>query len=414
MYPMTVWYTAYDWFQPLTAIEENRLATYLNGGGRLLFSSQDYIYNLPEHEPGPFAQNYLGVLDHLEDYSSTVVIGQTGSPVGAGLGPYPLTFPPGYTNWTDALTPTAAARTASVGQFGQPNGLTLMGSGTGGQTWHTNFFSFGPELLAPADRVRLLQRSVGWLSWLGSSTLSSSLSASLDGSDLTFTATLINDGWINLPTAAFTATFPSELTPGPALPPLTLSGGNLVWSGPLGKNEQKVFTYTAQLANSLPLGTTVKQVSWLAYPEHNILFDRIAQIRVNFPELANSTMTVTPAQGVQEGDLLTYTIVLKNDGLVDDPLVTTTNTLPHMLELVGLDPPSQGALITGGQSFTWTTPLAKNEVATLTYRAVISYETSSAIENSAVVDDDLNDPLTLVARSNFKSRTIYLPIISKE
>jgi uncharacterized repeat protein (TIGR01451 family) len=300
-----------------------------------------------------------------------------------------------------------------VGQAGQPNSLTQQGIGSGGQAWHTNFLAYGLELLAPADRARLLQRSVGWLSWLGSSTLTSNVSASLDGTDLSYTATLTNDGWLNLPAVVFTATFPAVLTPGPASPELSLVGGNLVWTGPLAQNERKVFTYTATLAGSLPLGTKVSQVSWLAYPEHDIVFDRVTQVRVNFADLDTSTHSVIPAQEVEKGDVLTYTLVLKNTGLVDDPLVTTTNTLPPMLEMVGVDSPSQGSIVTNGKSFTWTTPLAKNGVATLTYRAVISYETSSAIENTAIVDDDLNEPLALTARTAFRIWPVYLPLIYK-
>ncbi len=413
MYPLTVWYTAYDWFQPLTTPEEDHLAAYLNGGGRLMFSGQDYIYNLPDREPSPFAQNYLGVLAHTEDYSSTLMVGQSGNWVGAQLGPYPLTFPPGYNNWTDALTPTATAQVATRGQAGQPNSLTHSGIGSGGQAWHTYFLSFGPELLSSADRARLMQRSLGWLSWLGSSTVTPSVSASLDGTDLTYTARLINDGWLDLPTATFTATFPGELTPGPASPELNLVGGDLVWSGPLPRNQTKVFTYTASLTSSLPLGTWVRQTSWLAYPEHSILFDRVAEVRVNFPDLSSSSLSVTPTQDVGKSDVLNYTLVLKNTGLVNDPIVTATHTLPPMLEWVGVDPPSQGTMVTGGKSFTWTTALAQNEVATLTYRAVISYETSSAIQNTVYVNDGLNDPLVLTAYTTFKIRPLYLPIIFK-
>lgn len=414
MYPMTVWYTAYDWFQPLTTAEEDRLAAYLNGGGRLLFSSQDYIYGLPDHKPSPFAQNYLGVLDHTEDYSSTVVIGRLGNPVGSHLGPYTLTFPPGYDNYTDALTPSATAQIASVGQAGQANSLTQHGLGSSSQTWHTNFMAFGPEVLAAADRTRLLQRSLGWLSWLGSSTVRPSVSTSLDGTDLTYTAILTNNGWADLPTVVFTATFPTQLTPGSASPDMSLVGGNWVWSGPLARNQHKVLTYTASLAGAQPLGTTISQVSWLAYPDHHILFDRVADVRVNFPNLTGSTFTVTPAKGVEKGDVLTYLLTLKNDGLVDDPVVTATNTLPPMLELVGIDPPSQGTLISSDRSFTWTTSLAKDQLATLTYRAVISYQTSSGINNTAIVADGLNDPLTLTAQAAFKVQPLYLPIIYKK
>jgi subtilisin family serine protease len=418
MYPMTVWYTAYDWFQTLTPTEEDRLSAYLDGGGRLFFSSQDFLYNhLLNHagKYGSFAQNYLGIQAHIEDEASVSIIGQSGSPVGAHLGPYSLTFPAGYNNFTDALMPTSNAKIATRGHLGQVNGLTNAGVGAGGQHWHTTFLSYGPELLSSAERIRLMQRAMGWLSWLGSSTVTPNVSVSLDTTQITYTAIMTNNGWSDLPTTHFTATFPAQLTPNTASPELTLSGGNFVWSGPLAKNQSKVFTYTAMIASSLPLGTVISQTSWFAYPDHNILFDRVADVRVNFPDLNASTMTVNPAKDVEAQDMLTYTIVLKNDGLVDDPLVTTTNTLPPMLELVSIDPPSQGNIIPNGNSFTWTTSLAKEGgIATLTYRAIISYETSSkVIKNTAYLDDGISQ-LALSAQATFKLTPIYLPLIQKK
>jgi uncharacterized repeat protein (TIGR01451 family) len=413
MYPMTVWYTAYDWLQPLTTPEEDRLAAYLDGGGRLMFSSQDYIYNLPGRKPSPFAQNYLGILAHTEDFTSSLVTGEAESPVGTFLGPYDLTFPPTYDNWTDALTPTVTARIATRGQEKQPNGLTHSGVGPGGDQWQTAYFAFGPELLSSADRARLMRRSLGWLSWLGRSKITPSTAATLDGTDVTYTAVITNNGWDDLATVSFTATFPSELTVGPYSSELSPSNGNLVWSGSLGKNQAKVLTYTATIAGSLPLGTVISQTSWLAYPEHNILFDRVATTKVNFPALNGSTMSVVPTRDVEAGDVLTYTIVLKNTGLVDDPMVTTTNTLPPMLDLVSVDNPTQGTAIPAGNGILWTTPLARNEVATLTYQVVISYETSGSIKNTAYIADGFNDPVALTARTLFKSLPVYLPFVSK-
>ncbi len=413
LYPLTVWYTAYDWFQPLTLEEENRLAAYLDGGGRLLFSSQDYLYNQPNRQPGPFARNYLGVLGHIEDFSSTLTIGEPGSPVGHRLGPYPLTFPLGYNNWTDALTPTATAQIASRGQADQPNALTQAGVGPTGRNWRTNFMAYGFELLAPADRNRLMQRAVGWLSWLGRSTVTPSISAALAGETVVYTATLINDGWDDLATAYFTATRPTELSWETFSPALTLVGDELRWSGPLAQNEARVFTYSATIADPLPIGTLVEQTSWLAYPEHNIHFDRIAVVQVNFPNLSSSRMRVTPAQDVEAGDILTYTIVLRNDGLVDAPAVTTTNSLPHPLELLTVDGASQGNVEAGAKTLTWTTPLTRGGVATLTYRAVISYRAGYGIDNVAYATDGYGDPVRLTARAAFKVGSIYLPLIFK-
>jgi hypothetical protein len=98
---------------------------------------------------------------------------------------------------------------------------------------------------------------------------------------------------------------------------------------------------------------------------------------------------------------------------VDAPQVTTTNTLPHNLEFVSIDTPDQGTVISNGDSFTWTTSLAKDEV-TLTYHAVISYETSSAIQNTAYASDAVNEPIPLTARTSFKVQPIYLPFVAKK
>lgn len=417
MYPITVWYTAYDWFQPLTPTEEDRLVSYLEGGGRLFLSSQDFLYkHLQDHDDdySPFAQDYLGVLTHTEDYSSTLVSGEPNSLVGPNLGPYNLTFPPGYQNYSDALSPTTSARAATRGQDDQINGLTNAGAGASGRQWHTNFFAWGPELLTADERARLMQRSVGWLSWLGSSTVTPNVSASLDGQIIEYTAIITNNGWADLSTTHFTATFPAELNPGAASSELLLSQGNFVWSGPIAKNERKIFTYTATISGSLPLGTTVSQTSWLGYPDHNILFDRVASVHVNFPDLTGSSFDVTPTQGVDAGDKLNYTLTLRNDGLVDAPIVTATNTLPHMLEFDAVGSPTQGNLIAAGRSLTWTTSLAKDEVATMTYSAVISYQSSLPIENIVRVDSGVGKPLVLKARTSFKAYPMYFPLILKQ
>ncbi|RME71877.1 MAG: DUF11 domain-containing protein [Chloroflexi bacterium] len=412
LYPMVVWYTGYDWLQPLTTEEENRLAQYLDGGGRLMFSGQDYIYNLPGHQPSPFATNYLGVLQHTEDFSSTTVTGEPGNPVGDHLGPYTLTFPPGYTNWTDALTPTTTARVASRGQAGQPNALTNAGTGPGGAAWHTHFLAFGPELLSDSARARWMQRSLGWLSWLGQSTVTPDQATAVDGATVVFTATLVNDGPQLLPTVTFTATQPAELAWSTYSTDLSPVGSSLVWSGSLAAGGQKVLTYSAVISAGLPVGTEVNQVSWLSYPEHRILFDRLATVRVNSADLSASSLNVSPAT-VAVGDRLTYTLSLRNTGVADAPLVTATATLPHNLALENVGTPSRGSVVVGSQGFTWTTPLSVGEAATLTYRAVVSYRSSGAIVHTATADDGFNPLTWLQATATYKDRSVYLPLIVK-
>jgi hypothetical protein len=69
LYPIVLWYTAYDWFQPLSADEEARLMHYLDAGGRLFLSSQDY---LSISGLTPLGQDYLGLVDYTVDVTTTV------------------------------------------------------------------------------------------------------------------------------------------------------------------------------------------------------------------------------------------------------------------------------------------------------------------------------------------------------
>ena len=416
MYPITVWYTAYDWFNPLTLDEEQRLTNYLGGGGRLFFSSQDFLYHHVENHSdyALFAQTYLGVQAHAEDYTSTLMQGQPDNPVGAFLGPYPFSFPAGYQNWTDAVTPTTVARIASVGQEAQPNSLTNAGVSGSGQQWRTHFLAFGPEVMTnPADHARLMQRSVGWLSWLGSSEITPESSTVKEGDYITYTAVLRNDGWSNISTAGFTATIPAYLQPVAASPGVNQLVDAFTWSGPLNAGAAHIITYTAQITGLLPLGSVINQTSWLAYPEHNILFDRITTVNVS-PDLSNSKMSVVPVADVVHNDILTYTIMIKNSGTTGSPMVTTTDELPSMLNLIELVPPAVGQAISSGNRLTWTMAITRNQAATLTFRAKISESGVGIIRNTAHIDDGLSPALKLSADAFYQVPPIYMPIITKD
>ncbi len=414
IYPMVLWYTAYDWTSPLTTAEEERLANYLDGGGRFFFSSQDYIYNLPNHKPSVFAKAYLGVQKHTEDYSSTLIMGQDNSPVGAYLGPYPLTFPRNYNNWTDAIWPSPTALTATVGQAGQANGLTNAGFGMAGEQWHTVYLAFGPEVLPPTARTRLLQRSVGWLSWLGRSTLTSSATTAVSGDRLAYTLTVINDGLADLPAVQFTAEFPPGFMPHPDTPELTLSDNRLMWQGALSKNQRKEFHYTAIVGNDAPLGMTDYQTTWLTLPNHKITFDRQARVAVNYPDVRTSSFTVEPSRGIVVGDVLNYAVILRNTSAVNLSVVTVTNTLPPELNLVWLNTPATGRVVTTSRSFTWKVPLPAYGQAVLTYQARVEGRSGNHVRNSLKIEDGVSVPMDLTASALFKDQIAYLPVIMRD
>jgi uncharacterized repeat protein (TIGR01451 family) len=413
MYPMVLWFSAYDWYQPLTSDEEGRLAAYLDGGGRLYYNGQDYFFY--SQGPNDFARTYLGVDGHTEDFTSTTVMGLVENPIGSFLGPYEVTYP--YKNFSDALTPTVNADRAFVGQAGQPNAVTNRGPNPQNPVWRTAFFAFDPDGLDDTANRRLVQRVAGWLSWLGGSTVNADKALAGDGDSLTYTVVMRNDGWQDMETAYFTATFPSDLVP----VPVSATGGAswdagqsaFVWSGPLSHGQSRTFTYQATIPGPLPRGYVVSHTVWMGYDSHFIQFDRIAATPINRPDLSQSTFSVTPTLG-QKGDALTYTLQIRNTGVADGE-VTMTNRLPDSLALVPDSlQPNIGVTQSNGQVITWNVSVAVGDSASLTYTAIITdIPPDFALRNRATLDDGLGNSLSLEALATVEGIPIYLPIVHK-
>ena len=105
-YPFVVWYTGYDWFRPITDSELQTLTQYLDGGGRLFLSSQDFLFH---HHQEPFTLTYLGIRDYQESVSPTVAFAGRANPTLAQFsGQYGLEYGP-YQNFSDGLVPVAEA-----------------------------------------------------------------------------------------------------------------------------------------------------------------------------------------------------------------------------------------------------------------------------------------------------------------
>ncbi|UCC86719.1 MAG: S8 family serine peptidase [Anaerolineales bacterium] len=414
MYPIVLWFSAYDWYQPLTPAEEGRLAAYLDGGGRLYYNGQDYLFRT--EGPNDFARMYLGVDAYTEDFTSTTVIGVVDSPVGSYLGPYEVNYP--YKNFSDALTPTGSAEVAFVGQAGQPNAVTNTGPSpvAGEPPWRTAFFAFNPDGLDQEAAARLMQRVTGWLSWLGGSTIKADKALAHDSDTLTYTLVLRNDGWQDMANAYFTATFSSDLLPIPS----SVSGGAswdpaqpaFVWSGPLARGQSLTFTYQAVITSPLPKGHLISHTVWMGYDSHTIKFDRVAATPVNRPDLSQSVFNANTSLA-ENGDTLTYTLQVSNTGVVDT-LATAVNSLPDSLALVpGPLQISDGSTQTNGTVITWTVPVSAGETATLTYTAVvIRIPPGFTLTNRVLLDDGL----VIIAKDapvTVKGIPTFLPIVYK-
>ncbi len=141
------------------AADEAALAAYLQGGGHLFLSSQDYLYDMGLTS---FGRDYLGVAGYTNDEgNATQMVGVAGDPIGDGLGPYPLTYPSGFSDYGDILSPASGA---SVAFRSSAAGNRLVLDKDGG-AWRTVFFatSWVPVYAhSSANGTAVMERIIEW------------------------------------------------------------------------------------------------------------------------------------------------------------------------------------------------------------------------------------------------------------
>jgi uncharacterized repeat protein (TIGR01451 family) len=361
-YPVVVWWTGYDWYAPVTGDEEASLRAYLEGGGRLMLSSQDFLYY---HYDDPLAQRYLGVLTYTEDITPTHLTGVAENPVGADLGPWSLTYPRGYQNWSDDVLPAKDVGVAFRDQGNRGTALTRR-AGQGEET--TLFLPFPFEALPAEERATTMERAVGWLSWLGGSTFAVEPSSVELGDTVTYTLGVHNDGQ-----EAVTASLSNTLPAGLEAVDGTFSGpgdydpveGRLDWQGTVRPGEWVTFSYRAAVVTDTT--ENVVNVAALLLEDHGIRFERSASVRVGAPDLSRSTFKYEPSV-VRPGRWSTCTLALRNRGSADAERATARihppGTLGPSEDAVWA---SHGVVERTDDSLTWSGPLMAGDTATLTF-----------------------------------------------
>lgn len=329
-YPIVVWWTGYDWFRPVTAAEEAALASYLEAGGRLFLSSQDYLYY---HYDDPACKGeaplcpYLGVLTYTEGITTTIAQGVAEDPIGAGAGPWELTFPFPYgpIGGPDGVKPTPG--TAVIFRDQDRRGMALARRGEG---YAMAFLAFPFEALPAEARPEGMERIVGWLSWLGSSTFAADRGAVSPADALTFTLRLHNDGPVSI-TASLSNTLPTALSfvPGSLTGPATYDPllRRIGWEGLLAPAGYVTVIYQVTVAQGLPGGSIITNVANLRLEDHGIGFRRAAMVRVATPDLSPTTLETIPSP-VRPGGEVSATLRLVNAGPGDALTATAVISLP--------------------------------------------------------------------------------------
>jgi uncharacterized repeat protein (TIGR01451 family) len=359
-YPIVVWWTGFDWFRPVTPQQLDYLAGYLEAGGRLFLSSQDFLYY--NRADDTFSRRYLGLLSATEDVTPTQAAGVVNELIGDRLGPYVLDYP--FRNWSDAVEPWPGTSVSFRDE--SRRGIALS---TEEGNRRAAFFSFPYETLPQSDRPEVMQQIVGWLSWIGGSTFAADRSAASSGATVTYTLRLANDG-----PASVTASLSNTLPVGAAMVPGSLAGpatydapaARVSWTGELAAAEMVTVTYAAVVFGGA--GTEIRNTAGLRLEDHSIGFERSAVVRIGAPDLSLSALCCEPAQP-RPGDVVGCTFAATNAGPADTLSATVAISPPTTAEYV----PGSLAWEGGGNAdaldggVRWAGTIAAGSQLTVTY-----------------------------------------------
>jgi hypothetical protein len=152
IYETVIWFTGDEFggFAGPGPAGEGALGTWLDNGGCLLISSQDYHW---DRDLTAFMQDYLGVQSVVDDESQTSVTGE--GDVFGDLGTFSLSFP--FSNFSDAISPNAEGALAFSGNQGDA-AITKDGG-----VYRTAYLVFPIEAIAnAADREATLLAFFDW------------------------------------------------------------------------------------------------------------------------------------------------------------------------------------------------------------------------------------------------------------
>ena len=354
-YPIVLWFTGYDWYAPIEAVEADRLLAYLDQGGRLLLSSQDFAYH---HEDSLLADR-LGIL--LAEWTDKVTgaSGVTEHPAGGSWGSVSLSYP--FPNWSHTVEPAPKAAPVARGQIGQPAGIAT--GSPGDPAGQTLFHAFPLESLPLEARSEALSNAIGWLSPLGSSQWTVSPTVCAPGDPVTFTLVLHNSDHSAI-TAASVHRVPEDFAVIPGQLPSEMDydpiSRELSWSGSLAPDVPTTVTWPA-VWMGVPSLTSSLQVT-LTLPAWGLSFSKMAPFYGAGPDLTSSDWLPTGLDGAHTRVPVSLTFALRNES------ATAADDVALSLWMMqGVSPITISTPLTRGWALaSWSGNLAPFEIRTTT------------------------------------------------
>ena len=406
-YSFVVWYTGYDWFQPITPDENEALEGYLAQGGRLFLTSQDFLYY---HHQTKLAQDYFGVADFLETIKPTQLIGWGHTAVSPEAMPaLLLEFTP-YQNHGDGIIPSAHSE-----PFFWHDRALPAGTATAGDDWRAVLWAVPFETITPTKQADVMNRVMGWLSDLGDSSFTVDGRVGGIGQPQTYTIHLqqVSHGLGN--SASFTNTLPTwlEVDIGSITGGATYNAATrqLTWSGNLPSGGNHTVTYQATPTGILPFGHMLENVVEFYDGNHDFLFTRQATSWLNAPDIM-TTMTAVPNQPLA-ATTITYNIRLQNMGLAPSSNISTVVSLPNTFAiLTSTLTSSAGNGEIGDRRLYWEGDLDVGEWVTL---SVALKRDATAVSQwvaaTALVDDGITNPAFFAQWEYLPVYTSHMPIV---
>ncbi len=404
-YPIILWFTGYDWYAPILAQEAAALLAYLDNGGRLLLTSQDFLY---EHDDSPLARRF-GVWHWDESLNPTYAFGVPDHPAGGTWGPVELDFP--FRNWADAIEPAPDAAPVIRGQLGQPLGIaaTEAAATEAVANSRTLFYAFPLETLPFDTRATALAQGAGWLSPLGMSQWTVTPTTPFPGGCVTHTLVLHNDAPEMLPVNV-THTLPPAVTLAVDTLPSTweyaVISRTLAWSGALQPHTPLTFTWTVT-ATGDP-GTIIPLSLTLGLPTWRFAFAREAALHITGADLSASEWLSPAWATVRAGVPVSLAFALHNAG----PGTVTEGKMQAWLT-VGTSPDTAKLPATGGWGLkVWEGALGVGDTQVLSV-PLYAWTWERPIRVDAILEDGAGQRWERRLWLNVEPWQCYLPVIYK-
>lgn len=428
-YDLIIWFTGYDWFEPLTGKEVMMLTEYLEGGGRLFLSSQDVLYY---HHTTSLARDFFGVAAYQESITPTIGLfdEHSGAPAELKRG-LPLQYG-AYQNFSDGIAPAEDTVPYLWHNQGALAGTALSGTGATGASWRTVFWALPFESLPVEQQVAAMATVFGQLSDIGDTTFTVDRRVGQADEPRVYSLNIANSGpqqrqvWMS-------NTLPISLTyrhgsVGIAYEP---SSRTLTWSGVMPAGERRVLTYTADINPANADGRRIDNTVVLRYaplstdtaadPFMQLPITQSVTTWLDTPDLSASQLDATGAIAGVTGfgrekpapyHLITYTLTLQNNSAVATEPMTATVAMPQELGAIESSIMStQGEARLEAWRLIWSGVLQPGEIVATSIALTQTVGLNDLYPAVAYLEDGVTDPVIKPIFFTPPLYRLYVPIL---